>query len=254
MQLNFKKLGSGDALIILHGFMGSLDNWQSLANEFAKSFEVYLIDARNHGKSPHTATHSIAEMVEDLFDFLQQQHISKTNIIGHSMGGKVAMQFAVYYPNSVNKLIVADIAAKKYGRGHDDVFEALYAIDLTKIQTRKQAEEAMLPHVSEFGTRQFLLKNLERLENGTYQWKMNLDVLHRDYEEITQEVKNNKPITIPVLFLKGELSRYIKHEDWEQIQSIFPKAELKEISKAGHWLHADNPKEFYEKVIAFLSL
>ena len=168
MQLNFKKLGSGDALIILHGFMGSLDNWQSLANEFAKSFEVYLIDARNHGKSPHTATHSIAEMVEDLFVFMQQQHISKAHIIGHSMGGKVAMQFAVNYPNSVNKLIVADIAAKKYGRGHDDVFEALYAIDLTKIQTRKQAEEAMLPHVSEFGTRQFLLKNLERLENGTY--------------------------------------------------------------------------------------
>jgi esterase len=254
MQLNFKKLGSGDALIILHGFMGSLDNWQSLANEFAKSFEVYLIDARNHGKSPHTATHSIAEMVEDLFVFMQQQHISKAHIIGHSMGGKVAMQFAVNYPNSVNKLIVADIAAKKYGRGHDDVFEALYAIDLTKIQTRKQAEEAMLPHVSEFGTRQFLLKNLERLENGTYQWKMNLDVLHRNYNEITNEVSSNNPIYIPVLFLKGELSRYIKPEDWEQIQSIFPKAELSEISKAGHWLHADNPKEFYEKVIAFLSL
>ena len=253
MQLNFKKLGSGETLIILHGFMGSLDNWQSLANEFAKSYEVYLIDARNHGKSPHTSTHSIAEMVDDLFDFMQHQHISKAHIIGHSMGGKVAMQFAVNYPNCVNKLVVADIAAKKYERGHDDVFEALYAIDLTKIATRKQAEEAMLPHVSEFGTRQFLLKNLERLENGTYQWKMNLGVLHRDYDEITQEVKSNKPITIPVLFLKGELSKYIKHEDWEQIQSIFPMAELKEISKAGHWLHADNPKEFYEKVMAFLS-
>ncbi|NDC29805.1 MAG: alpha/beta fold hydrolase [Bacteroidetes bacterium] len=254
MQLNFKKLGSGEALIILHGFMGSLDNWQSLANEFAKSFEVYLIDARNHGKSPHTSTHSIAEMVDDLFDFMQHQHISKAHIIGHSMGGKVAMQFAVNYPNCVNKLVVADIAAKKYERGHDDVFEALYAIDLTKIATRKQAEEAMLPHVSEFGTRQFLLKNLERLENGTYQWKMNLGVLHRDYDEITQEVKSIMPITIPVLFLKGELSKYIKHEDWEQIQSIFPQAELKEIGKAGHWLHADNPKEFYEKVMAFLCL
>ena len=254
MQLNFKKLGSGEALIILHGFMGSLDNWQSLANEFAKSYEVYLIDARNHGKSPHTSTHSIAEMVDDLFDFMQQQHISKANIIGHSMGGKVAMQFAVNYPNCVNKLVVADIAAKKYERGHDDVFEALHAIDLTKIETRKQAEEAMLPHVSEFGTRQFLLKNLERLENGTYQWKMNLGVLHRDYDEITQEVKSYKPITITVLFLKGELSKYIKHEDWEQIQSIFPQAELKEISKAGHWLHADNPKEFYEKVMVFLTL
>jgi len=254
MQLNFKKLGSGEALIILHGFMGSLDNWQSLANEFAKSFEVYLIDARNHSKSPHTSSHSIAEMMDDLFDFMQQQHISKAHIIGHSMGGKVAMQFAVNYPNCVNKLVVADIAAKKYERGHDDVFEALYAIDLTKIETRKQAEEAMLPHVSEFGTRQFLLKNLERLENGTYQWKMNLGVLHRDYDEITQEVKSYKPITITVLFLKGELSKYIKHEDWEQIQSIFPQAELKEISKAGHWLHADNPKEFYEKVMAFLCL
>jgi pimeloyl-ACP methyl ester carboxylesterase len=254
MQLNFKKLGSGEALIILHGFMGSLDNWQSLANEFAKSFEVYLIDARNHGKSPHTSTHSIAEMVDDLFDFMQQQHISQAHIIGHSMGGKVAMQFAVNYPNCVNKLVVADIAAKKYERGHDDVFEALYAIDLTKIETRKQAEEAMLPHVSEFSTRQFLLKNLERLENGTYQWKMNLGVLHRDYDEITQEVKSIMPITIPVLFLKGELSKYIKHEDWEQIQSIFPMAELKEISKAGHWLHADNPKEFYEKVMIFLTL
>lgn len=254
MQLNFKKLGSGDTLIILHGFMGSLDNWQSLANEFAKSFEVYLIDARNHGKSPHTATHSIAEMVEDLFDFMHQQHISKAHIIGHSMGGKVAMQFAVNYPNCVNKLVVADIAAKKYGRGHDDVFEALYAIDLKKIQARKQAEEAMLPHVSEFGTRQFLLKNLERLENGNYQWKMNLDVLYRDYDEITNEVSSNNRVHIPILFLKGELSRYIKSEDWEQIQSIFPMAELSEISKAGHWLHADNPKEFYEKVMVFLSL
>jgi pimeloyl-ACP methyl ester carboxylesterase len=185
---------------------------------------------------------------------MHQQHISKANIIGHSMGGKVAMQFAVNYPNCVSKIVIADIAAKKYERGHDDVFEALHAIDLTKIETRKQAEEAMLPHVSEFGTRQFLLKNLERLENGTYQWKMNLVVLHRDYNEITNKVSANNSVNIPVLFLKGELSKYIKHEDWEQIQSIFPKAELKEISKAGHWLHADNPKEFYDKVMAFLSL
>ncbi len=254
MQLNFKKSGVGDTLIILHGFMGSLDNWQSLANEFSKSFEVYIIDARNHGKSPHTATHSIAEMVEDLFDFMHQQRILKAHIIGHSMGGKVAMQFAVNYPTYVNKLVIADIAAKKYERGHDDIFEALYAIDLTKIQTRKQAEEAMLPHVSEFATRQFLLKNLERLENGTYQWKMNLDVLNRDYDEITNEVSYNSSVYIPVLFLKGNLSKYIKQEDWEQIQHIFPKAELNEISKAGHWLHADNPSEFYDKVIAFLTL
>jgi esterase len=251
MDLNFKKYGeSGAPLIILHGFLGSLDNWHTLSTQFANNFTVYNIDQRNHGKSPHANEHSIAHMVNDLNLFLKNNHLHAANIIGHSMGGKVAMQFALQYPEMTNKLIVADIAPRLYPQGHTDVFDAIFAVDLNRITSRKEAEEFMTPHITDFGTRQFLLKNLERNSNGTFSWKMNLDVLYKYYEEI---IKSGSQFNNPSLFLKGGNSNYIQEKDLTQIKSLFPNYKLHTLPNAGHWLHAEQPELFYNTVTQFLN-
>jgi esterase len=254
IQLNFKKYGEGATnLIILHGFLGSLDNWHTLATDWGKSYlTVYAIDQRNHGKSPHTDTHTIADMVDDLYNFMQQFHIDKAIILGHSMGGKVAMQFALSYPMQTEKLIVADMSPRAYKHGHDDVFNAIKSIELSRIQSRKEADEAMKPFLSDFGTRQFVLKNLERNEIGEYKWKFNLKTLYKDYENILLETHANNKYNGPVLFLKGGLSLYIREQDDVMIKKLFPHAELAIIEEAGHWLHAEKPKAFYELVLNFI--
>ncbi|MFY8019869.1 MAG: alpha/beta fold hydrolase, partial [Bacteroidia bacterium] len=201
--MNYKEYGSGEPLLILHGFMGSLDNWHTLASKFGQSFRTFAIDQRNHGKSFHTETHSLQLMVDDLKEFISYHQLKNVNLLGHSMGGKVVMEFALQYPELTNKIIVADIAPRKYKPGHDDVFAALHAVDLSKIETRKQAEEAMIPYLPDFGVRQFVLKNLDRTETGEYKWKMNLRVLYRDYEEVNKEIEGNRSFENPVLFLKG---------------------------------------------------
>jgi pimeloyl-ACP methyl ester carboxylesterase len=253
VHLNFKKYGEGlENLIIIHGFLGSLDNWHTLATEFSKDFAVYTLDMRNHGKSPHTESHNIKLMVNDLAEFMEQQNIASANILGHSMGGKVAMQFAFDYTDKVEKLIVADIAPRQYKRGHDSLLEALDAVDFTKVTKRKDAEDIMMHLVPDFGTRQFLLKNLTTAANGGYNWRVNLNVLDRDYEEIIKPIEYDGVFLKPALFLRGELSTYIKPSDELEIQEHFINAQIETISGAGHWLHAENPKEFYEKVIRFL--
>lgn len=253
MKLNYKIYGAGNPLIILHGFMGSLDNWHSLATRFGESCQVFTVDQRNHGKSPHAEAHSIPLMVADLHAFIQTHNLENVSIIGHSMGGKVAMAFAFQYPNLVSKIIVVDIAPRKYMRGHDDVFDAIFAIDLKSINSRKDAEAAMIPLMPDFGTRQFLLKNLDRLEDGSYQWKMNLPVLHAYYEEITQEVNNNTPFSKPTLVIKGGNSWYISEQDKIDFMKLFPIYQFIEIPNAGHWVHAEQPNLFYEAVINFLN-
>ncbi len=253
LQLNFKKYGTApDNLIIIHGFLGSLDNWQTLAIEFSKNFSVYTIDMRNHGKSPHTEHHSIKLMVEDLANFMDQNKINTTHLLGHSMGGKVAMQFAINYPEKIDKLIIADIAPREYKHGHDSIFEALNAIDLSQITRRKEAEDKMMHLVPDFGTRQFLLKNLTSTESGVYTWKMNLKVLQNDYNEIVAQIEYNGIYLKPVLFIRGSLSLYIKPADEVEIIEHFVNAKIETIGNAGHWLHAEKPKEFYELVVSFL--
>lgn len=252
LDLNFKEYGSGDPLLILHGFMGSLDNWHTLANQFGSNRKVFTLDQRNHGKSPHTDKHSIALMVADLKHFIETQKLGSVSLIGHSMGGKVVMQFALEYPHMVEHLIVVDIAPRQYKRGHDDVFEAIFAVDLSRVQGRKEAEEMMLPYVADFGTRQFLMKNLERLEDGTYTWKMNLDTLHRDYEEIVKPIESDIPFMGKVLVIKGGNSRYISERDEQDFAVLFPNYVLQTIPNAGHWVHAEAPKLFFEAVENFL--
>lgn len=255
IQLNFKKYGEGATnLIILHGFLGSLDNWHTLATDWSKSdITVYAVDQRNHGKSPHTNTHAIADMVNDLYNFMQQLHIEKSIILGHSMGGKVAMQFALSYPMHTQKLIVADMSPRAYKHGHDDVFNAIKSVELIHIRSRKEAEESMKTFLGDFGTRQFVLKNLERNEDGGYKWKFNLETLYKDYENILLETNSNNTYNGPVLFLKGGLSQYIREQDEVMIKKIFPHAEIAIIEEAGHWLHAEKPKAFYEFVLNFIT-
>lgn len=253
MYLNHKIYGNGNPLIILHGFLGSLDNWHTLATKFGETQKVYTIDQRNHGKSPHTSVHSIPLMVEDLKLFMATHQIKKASIVGHSMGGKVAMQFALLYPDMIDKLIVVDIAPKKYKRGHDDVLNAIEGIPLQQISSRKEAETAMEPLMPDYGTRQFLLKNLERTEDGSYQWKMNVPVLKTYYEEIIQEVTSDHPIQNQTLVIKGANSRYIKDEDYHDFKRLFPNFSIVTIPNAGHWVHAEQPILFYEVVSKFLS-
>ncbi|MES2560327.1 MAG: alpha/beta fold hydrolase [Bacteroidota bacterium] len=253
LELNFKEYGTGEQnLIILHGFLGSLDNWHTLATEWGKAgLHVWSLDMRNHGKSPHTEEHSLQLMVDDVNDFMFQHHIDKACVLGHSMGGKVAMMFAIQYPTLCEKLIVADMAPREYRAGHDDVFDAIFQVDLNSIQTRKEAEEAMKPFLGDFGTRQFILKNLERTENGTYEWKFNLRTLFQDYANIIKPINSSHVYDGETLFLKGSLSGYIQDSDMEKIYSLFPNATLHTIEDAAHWLHADKPKEFYEAVLTF---
>jgi esterase len=255
LELNFKEYGAGEQnLVILHGFLGSLDNWHTLATEWAKAgLHVYTLDLRNHGKSPHTDEHTIQLMVDDLNDFMFQHHIPEAIIMGHSMGGKVAMLFALQYPTLCRKLIVADMAPREYKPGHDDVFDAIFQVSLETISTRKEAEEAMKPYLGDFGTRQFVLKNLERTEDGTYRWKFNLKTLFQDYNEIIKAIRINTTYDGPSLFVKGEVSGYIKDSDREEIKKLFTQARVEEIAGAGHWVHADKPKEFYDSILNFVN-
>lgn len=255
VQLHYKQYGIGSTkLIILHGFLGSLDNWHTLATEWGKSgCTVYALDQRNHGKSPHTATHTIADMVDDLYHFMQQLHIEKAIILGHSMGGKVAMQFALSYPMHTQKLIVADMSPRAYKHGHDEVFKAIKSIDLNTIQSRKEAEDAMKTYLGDFGTRQFILKNLERAENGQYRWKFNFETLYHDYENILEETTSANSYGGAVLFLKGSLSQYIRETDEPMIHQLFPSARICTVEQAGHWLHAEQPQLFSKQVLEFIN-
>ena len=253
MQLNYKVFGeSGEPLIILHGLLGSLDNWQTLAKKFSEKFKVYTVDQRNHGKSPHTEHHNYDLMQQDLLDLLDNLGIDKANIIGHSMGGKTAMAFALNHPDRVNKLIVADIAPKKYPRGHDAIFKALFEVPVDKIESRNEADEIMKKYIPQKGVRLFLMKNLDRKgSSNEFEWKMNLDTLWKDYDEVSgatfEGVFNG-----PVLFLKGEKSPYIQESDTSGIQKLFPNAIIKALPNAGHWVHADSPRAFMENVLMFL--
>lgn len=254
MQLNYKSLGQGEPLIILHGLFGMLDNWQSIAKSLENNFSLYLIDQRNHGKSPHVDEHAYKLMAEDLKEFMTQQGIPLSNILGHSMGGKTAMQFALDFPEMVQKLIVVDMGSKRYESGHDNVFDALQSIQLENIQSRSEADEQLSKYIDETAVKQFLLKNLTREVNGNYKWKFNLQAIFNNYNyHILDSVSGDSPFDGETLFVKGELSSYIIDTDWPQIQQLFPNSTLKTINGAGHWVHAEKPAELLLEITEFLN-
>ncbi len=252
MQLNHKTFGQGPPLIILHGLFGTLDNWQTLAKRWAEHYTVVILDQRNHGRSPHLDAHSYPLMAEDIKAFMEANWMYEAHLLGHSMGGKTAMQFATHFPDMVNKLIVVDIAPKAYPGGHEIIVEALNDLDINTLEDRKDADSILAKRIPDFGVRQFLLKNLTRTKEGSYRWKMNLPVLTRDYEAILDNITATETFDGPTLFVRGADSNYIDDGDLPLLQSYFPAAELATVADAGHWVHAQKPEELFQLVHTFL--
>lgn len=253
MQLNYKSFGEGYPIIILHGLFGTSDNWQTIAKKLAENYTVYIIDQRNHGRSPHDDTFNYEVMAEDLQAFMESQWIYEAHVIGHSMGGKTAMQFALNYPDLVNQLVVVDIAPKAYEGGHQAIFEALFSLDLDKIDNRKTADKLLAKKIADFGVRQFLLKNLTRKKEGGFRWKMNLPVIYQNYNQILSTITSLDTFDNPTLFIRGGASDYVQDEDMQNINLLFPNAELTTVENVGHWVHAAAPTELLKLVKDFLS-
>ncbi len=251
MKLFVRKSGQGEPLIILHGLFGSSDNWFSNAKTFAEHFTVYLVDQRNHGQSPHSDEFNYQVLTEDLAAFFEEHQLEKAYIIGHSMGGKTAMNFAVKYPEKVIKLIVVDIVPKSYRVNHDHILEGLMSLDLPSITSRTEADEALSKHVSHPVVRQFLLKNLGRDKENQFEWKLNLQALSNHIEEIGAGMQYEGVFEGATMFIIGEQSNYYEAKDEATIKKIFPTANL-EMIDASHWVHAEKPEEFAEIALAFL--
>lgn len=252
MDLNYKTFGKGHPLLILHGLFGTLDNWQTLGKELAEDYMVYLIDQRNHGRSPHLDEMNYPAMAGDLKQFMEDNWIYETHVLGHSMGGKAAMQLALQYPDMVDRLIVVDIAPRRYPRSHEEIFEALRSLQLEEIDSRSDAEEALRADIKDKGIRQFLLKNLRRTKEEGYAWKMNLDALYQNYDDILAAIETHEPFTGPTLFIRGGRSNYIHDEDRVDIQKLFPNARIETIEGAGHWVHAEAPDRMLQLIRDFL--
>lgn len=257
MLLHFKEYGQGEPLIILHGLFGTLDNWQTLARKWAAHYTVFCLDLRNHGHSPFAPSHTYRDLADDLAEFMDAHWIQRTHLLGHSMGGKAALQFALDNNDRIDKLIIADVAPKAYINKHQTVFDALFAVDF-KLQTHREDVQKVLDEKmpNDPATLQFLLKNLTRNpETMALQWKMNLPVLHQFYPEIAGNITSevNAICDRPTLFLRGETSNYIEKADEDEIKKIILNARFQTISNAGHWLHAENPTDFSAAVLHFLA-
>jgi esterase len=254
MDLHYKTFGQGPPLIILHGLLGSLDNWQSLGKQLAESHTVFLVDQRNHGRSPHHEEIDYALMAEDLREFMEKHWIYEAVLLGHSMGGKTAMRFALDHPDMVERLIVVDIAPRAYPPHHQHIFDALLAIDLSKAESRQAVEEALVRILNEPASMpQFLMKNLTREKDGRFRWKMNLPALHRQLGRLMEEIRAEEPCDKPALFVRGALSNYVADDDLRDIQALFPRARLETAAGAGHWVHADAPERLLELITDFLA-
>lgn len=264
MELFYRKEGNGSPVVIVHGLYGSSDNWLSIGKRLAEKHTVYMIDQRNHGHSAFAPTHTYNDLRNDLEEFFERHNIEKAILIGHSMGGKVAMWFAADFPEKIEKLIIADIAPKNYlllkedsqFYLHRNILLAMQEIDFSEIKSRSEVDDFMAQRIDNERIRQFLLKNVEKnKKTQQYQWRVNAEVLYDYLEEIVSGVDKNWlddriPITsYPVVFIRGLLSKYILDEDKELIREIYPDAQIVDIAGAGHWLHAEKPKEFMKAVM-----
>ncbi|MES2513003.1 MAG: alpha/beta fold hydrolase [Bacteroidota bacterium] len=255
MKLAYREFGSGQPLIILHGLFGQSDNWNTLAKRFAdKGFRVFTIDQRNHGLSPHSDVWNYEVMAQDLKEFLDTHQLQNVILLGHSMGGKTVLFFEQQYPGIAQKLIVADIAPRAYEPHHDSVLKALNAVDFSDINTRKDAEAILAQYLTDFGTKQFLLKNIYWREDETKQmaWRFNLKTITEEYNNIGVVVPPFKSNT-KTLFIRGEKSNYILDDDMVDIKNRFSDVNLKTIANSGHWVHAEQPEAFFNEVMDFIS-
>jgi len=252
MKLHFKESGRGRAVILLHGLLGSSDNWHPIASRLAGSFQVFALDQRNHGLSPHSDEMDYPLMAEDLNEFMTAQGLETAMVIGHSMGGKTAMQFALQFPERVGKLIVADMAPRAYTPAYAKILAAQLALDLNSFSTRQQIEDALAPEIPDLVLRRFLLKNLGRNSAGAFFWKINLRGLAENELKLCAPVSATARFVNPSLFIRGGKSNYINPEDEPLIRELFPQAKIQTIPEAGHWVHADAPETFLRLALTFL--
>ena len=245
--------GSGKPFVILHGFLGMSDNWKTLGTQYSENgFEVHMLDLRNHGRSVQSDEFNYQLMVNDVVEYCEEKNLNSIYLLGHSMGGKVAMFTATQFPDLVEKLIVADIGVKYYKPHHDEILNGLSAVDFSKKPSRSDVEEILTPFIPDFGTRQFLMKSLYWKEKDQLAFRFNLNAFVANKDVIGDALSEDAIFTKPTLFLKGANSNYILDSDLVEIKYHFPKAELEIISNAGHWLHAENAKDFYDKSMQFL--
>ena len=270
MRLFYRKYGeSGPPLIILHGLYGSGDNWVTIARELSGHFEVYVVDQRNHGQSPHSSVHDYPSMRDDLKHFMDAEGIDQAVLIGHSMGGKTIMFFAAEWPERVLSLVSVDIAPKAYHdlaltshsvANHGKMIDALMELDLTSAETRDEIDMALRPKIGSDRVRSFLLKNVRRDRTGNFSWRINLPALKNnlvrilDGLDVDQIIAKGGITGFPALFVSGERSDYIQAEDHRLIRSVFPGAEIVTIPGAGHWLHAEQPALLVKNLKYFLNV
>lgn len=244
MSLFFRKLGSGPPLVVLHGLFGSGDNWQTHAKVWAENFTVYLIDQRNHGHAPHNKEMNYEVMCDDLVSFFANENVRDAILLGHSMGGKTAMHFALEHSFLLEKLIVVDMGIKEYPPHHDRIFQGLFAVDVEHVASRSEAETRLASYVEEPATRAFLMKNLYWKENQQLAWRFNLPILFKEIDRILEALPAANKIDTNTLFIKGQNSNYIQDDDIPAIRAIFPNSIFQTVEKAGHWPHAENSAAF----------
>ena len=251
MKLFSRVFGFGQPMIVIHGLFGMSDNWQSIAKKLADFFEVHLIDLRNHGQSPHSDEFNYQHMVSDLAVYISDHRLKDTIIVGHSLGGKVAMTFASCYASQLQKLVVVDISPRHYPVHHQSIIEGLKSLDFTTIKTRQQANEQLSKYIDNESLRQFLLKSVYWKEKNQLAFRFNLSSISQNISEIGKPLSENAKFDKPTLFLKGEMSDYIMDYDENLIFHHFPNAKIENMDGCGHWLHAEKPIQFFEKVVRF---
>lgn len=254
MDLFYNQYGEdGPPMIILHGLLGANGNWHTLSRTaFSEVATVYAVDQRNHGRSPHTDAMDYPLMAQDVDAFAEQHGLGSVHLLGHSMGGKTAMQTALTYPDRVDRLVIVDMAPRAYPPNHADLLEALAGIDPSDFDDRDEIDGALADDVPSWAIRQFLLKNL-KYDGEEYSWTMNLEAIRGHYDEIRGALPAEGTFEGPTLVVRGERSDYVTDDDRTAFQKYFPNVEMKTIEGAGHWVHADAPEAFADVVVDFLS-
>jgi esterase len=260
MQLHYLTFGSQTSayaypLVLLHGLFGSGDNWGTIAKHFLQHYQVISVDLRNHGRSPHSDSQSYTDMADDLLALCNTLGVDRINLLGHSMGGKVAMQFATDHPDKIEKLMVVDMAPRAYPDEHTHFMDAMLAVDLTSVQSRSEVDKALSKDIPEAMVRQFLLMNLVKSDSSSDAqliWRINLPALKTNYPQLLQAVCEETRYEKPCLFIRGEHSDYVQDQDIALIQTHFLKAQFADLP-TGHWVHAEQPQAFTTIVEKFLS-
>jgi esterase len=253
MRLHYRVQGEGQPLVILHGLLGSLDNWQSMGKRLAALRRVYSLDLRNHGHSPHSATMSYGVMAQDMLEFFDEHDLHAPAVLGHSMGGKVAMQLATRHPENIDKLLIVDISPKAYPPSHRPLLAAMEQLDLRGSSSFAELDRALVPAIADPALRQFVLKNLTREGSGEFRWRIALDEISRSYDALTEKISIATPFPKPACFIRGEQSNFIEDHDLPAILEAFPRAEVVTIHRAGHWVHIDAADAFYAAAVKFLA-